>query len=75
MSLKTWAKDQSSEQDIARITHAQSPDDHISIGRDVESQLLAWAVHAYIHHRVFLNGNRTIGFPASPGGYASERMG
>lgn len=63
------------EQDIARITHAQSPDDYVSIGRDVESQVLARAVHAHIHHRVFLNGNRTIVFPASPGGYASERMG
>jgi formyltetrahydrofolate deformylase len=63
------------EQDIARITHAQSPDDYVSIGRDVESQVLARAVHAHIHHRVFMNGNRTIVFPASPGSYASERMG
>ncbi|MFC4317372.1 formyltetrahydrofolate deformylase, partial [Rhizobium alvei] len=27
------------------------------------------------HHRVFMNGNRTVVFPASPGSYASERMG
>ncbi len=63
------------EQDTARITHAQSADDYVSIGRDVESQVLARAIHAHIHRRVFLNGNRTIVFPASPGGYASERMG
>jgi formyltetrahydrofolate deformylase len=63
------------EQDTARITHAQSPDDYVSIGRDVESQVLARAIHAHIHHRVFINGNRTIVFPASPGSYASERMG
>ncbi len=63
------------EQDVARITHAQSPDDYVSIGRDVESQVLARAVHAHIHHRVFMNGNKTIVFPASPGSYASERMG
>lgn len=63
------------EQDIARITHAQSAEDYVSIGRDVESQVLARAVHAHIHHRVFMNGNRTIVFPASPGSYASERMG
>jgi len=63
------------EQDTARITHAQSPDDYVSIGRDVESQVLARAIHAHIHHRTFLNGNRTVVFPASPGGYASERMG
>ncbi|WP_244471230.1 formyltetrahydrofolate deformylase, partial [Rhizobium ecuadorense] len=36
------------EQDTARITHAQSPDDYVSIGRDVESQVLARAIHAHI---------------------------
>ncbi|MDO9416697.1 formyltetrahydrofolate deformylase [Pararhizobium sp.] len=63
------------EQDIARITHAQSAEDYVSIGRDVESQVLARAVHAHIHNRTFINGNRTVVFPASPGSYASERMG
>ncbi|MUZ75892.1 formyltetrahydrofolate deformylase [Agrobacterium vitis] len=63
------------EQDTARITHAQSADDYVSIGRDVESQVLARAIHAHIHHRTFINGNRTVVFPASPGSFASERMG
>ena len=63
------------EQDTVRITHAQSADDYVSLGRDVESQVLARAVHAHIHNRVFMNGNKTIVFPASPGSYASERMG
>lgn len=63
------------EQDVARITHAQSAADYVSIGRDVEAQVLARAVHAHIHHRSFLNGNRTVVFPASPGSFASERMG
>ncbi|WP_312795082.1 formyltetrahydrofolate deformylase [Tianweitania sp.] len=63
------------EQDTVRVTHAQSPSDYVSLGRDVESQVLARAIHAHIHRRVFLNGNRTIVFPASPGSYASERMG
>ncbi len=63
------------EQDVARITHAQSAEDYVSIGRDVESQVLARAIHAHIHHRAFINGNRTIVFPASPGSFASERMG
>jgi formyltetrahydrofolate deformylase len=58
------------EQDIIRITHAQSPDDYVSLGRDVESQVLARAVHAHIHHRTLLNGGRVIVFPASPGDYA-----
>ncbi len=63
------------EQDIVRVTHAQSASDYVSLGRDVESQVLARAIHAHIHRRVFLNGNKTVVFPASPGSYASERMG
>ncbi len=63
------------EQDIVRVSHAQSPGDYVSLGRDVESQVLARAVHAHINHRVFLNGEKTVVFPASPGEYASERMG
>lgn len=63
------------EQDTVRITHAQSADDYVSLGRDVESQVLARAIHAHIHHRTFINGNRTVVFPPSPGSYASERMG
>jgi formyltetrahydrofolate deformylase len=61
------------EQDTVRVTHSQSAEDYVSMGRDVESQVLARAIHAHIHHRVFING--TIVFPASPGSYASERMG
>ncbi|APZ50750.1 formyltetrahydrofolate deformylase [Salipiger abyssi] len=63
------------EQDTVRVTHAQSPSDYVSLGRDVEAQVLARAIHAHIHRRVFLNGNKTVVFPASPGSYASERMG
>ena len=63
------------EQDLVRVTHAQNAEDYVSLGRDVEAQVLARAVHAYIHRRTFVNGNRTIVFPASPGSYASERMG
>jgi formyltetrahydrofolate deformylase len=63
------------EQDTVRITHAQSGSDYVSLGRDVESQVLARAIHAHVHHRVFMNGNKTVVFPASPGSYSSERMG
>jgi len=63
------------EQDTVRVTHAQSAEDYVSLGRDVESQVLARAIHAHMHRRVFLNGNKTVVFPASPGSYASERMG
>ncbi|MRX51167.1 formyltetrahydrofolate deformylase [Paracoccus sp. S-4012] len=63
------------EQDTVRVTHAQSPADYVSLGRDVEAQVLARAIHAHIHHRVFMNGASTVVFPASPGDHASERMG
>jgi len=63
------------EQDTARVTHAQSPEDYVSLGRDVEAQVLARAIHAHIHHRVFVSCTKTVVFPASPGSYASERMG
>ncbi|MBS1301160.1 formyltetrahydrofolate deformylase [Loktanella sp. SALINAS62] len=63
------------EQDTCRVTHAQSSADYVTLGRDVEAQVLARAIHAHIHNRVFLNGNKTVVFPASPGGYASERLG
>ncbi|NDW02795.1 formyltetrahydrofolate deformylase, partial [Salipiger sp. PrR002] len=63
------------EQDIVRVTHAQSPEDYVSLGRDVEAQVLARAIHAHAHRRVFINGDKTVVFPASPGSYSSERMG
>ena len=63
------------EQDTVRITHAQSSEDYVALGRDVEASVLARAIHAHIHGRVFLNGDKTVVFPASPGSYASERMG
>jgi formyltetrahydrofolate deformylase len=57
------------------MTHAQASDDYISRGRGAESQVLARAVHAHIHRRVLLNGNKTVVFAASRGSHASERMG
>lgn len=63
------------EQDIVRVTHAQSASDYVSLGRDVESQVLSRAIHAHVHRRTFINGNKTVVFPASPGSFSSERMG
>ncbi|MEN9063136.1 MULTISPECIES: formyltetrahydrofolate deformylase [Ponticoccus] len=63
------------EQDIIRVTHAQSASDYVSLGRDVEAQVLARAIHAHANHRVFLNGNKTVVVPAGPGSYSSEKMG
>ena len=63
------------EQDTIRVTHAQSPEDYVSLGRDVEAQVFARAIHAHVRGRVFLNGNKTVVFPPSPSSFASERMG
>ncbi|NVN04233.1 formyltetrahydrofolate deformylase [Asaia spathodeae] len=63
------------EQDIIRVSHNQSPEDYVALGRDVESQVLARAIHAHAHRRVFLSGRKTIVFPASPGSYASSLRG
>lgn len=63
------------EQDIVRVTQAQNASDYVTLGRDVEASVLARAIHAHVHHRVFLNGNKTVIFPASPGSFSSERMG
>ncbi len=63
------------EQEIVRVTHAQSSTDLVSLGRDVEAQVLARAIHAHAHHRAFINGKKTVVFPASPGSFSSDRMG
>ena len=49
-------------QDVEPITHAESPDDLVAKGRDVERRVLAKAVSAFLQDRVFLNGDRTVVF-------------
>lgn len=51
-------------QDVEAITHADTPDDLVRKGRDVERRVLAWAVAHHLDGRVFLNGARTIVFSA-----------
>jgi formyltetrahydrofolate deformylase len=50
------------EQDVAHVTHASSPEDLISIGRDIERRVLAKAVRLYAEDKIFIVGNRTIIF-------------
>jgi hypothetical protein len=61
--------------DIARVTHPQSAGHYVSLGRDVESQMLARAIHAHIHHRTFMTGRRTVVFPPRPDSFVSDRRG
>ena len=50
------------EQDIAHVTHSSTPEDLISISRDIERRVLAKAVRLYAEDRIFLLGNRTVIF-------------
>jgi formyltetrahydrofolate deformylase len=51
-------------QDVIDVTHAQSPDDLVAMGRDIERTVLARAVRLQAEDRVFLAGRRTIVFSA-----------
>jgi len=50
------------EQDVQRVTHADTADELVSIGRDVERRVLSRAVRLYAEDRVFLVGHRTVVF-------------
>ncbi|MCP9318203.1 formyltetrahydrofolate deformylase [Acetobacter persici] len=50
------------EQDVERISHADTPEDLIRKGRDIERRVLARAVRYHIERRALLNGNKTIVF-------------
>jgi len=50
------------EQQVARVTHADTVDALAEIGRDVERLVLARAVHLFAEDRVFLNHKRTVVF-------------
>jgi formyltetrahydrofolate deformylase len=48
------------EQTVERVDHTYTPDDLITMGRDVESITLARGLKLHLEHRVFLNGGRTV---------------
>ncbi len=50
------------EQAVERVSHANSPEELVEIGRDIETVVLARAVTWHAQHRVLLNGNRTVVF-------------
>ncbi len=50
------------EQDVERISHADTPDDLVRKGRDIERRVLARAVHYHLEDRVILNGTKTVVF-------------
>lgn len=50
------------EQDVTRVTHADSTADMVSLGQDVERRVLAQAVRWHSEHRVLMDGSRTVVF-------------
>ncbi len=50
------------EQDVARVDHANDPEQFTAIGRDVESIVLSRAVTWHAQHRVLRNGSKTVVF-------------
>ncbi len=49
-------------QDVEAISHADTPDDLVRKGRDIERRVLARAVHYHLADRVLLNGTKTVVF-------------
>mgnify|MGYP003956298545 FL=1 len=49
-------------QDVEPITHADSPEELVRKGREIESRVLAEAVRLHVEERVVLNGARTVVF-------------
>jgi formyltetrahydrofolate deformylase len=49
-------------QDVETISHADSPEDLVRKGRDIERRVLATAVRHHLEDRVLLNGGKTIVF-------------
>jgi formyltetrahydrofolate deformylase len=50
------------EQDVERISHADTPDDLVRKGRDIERRVLARALAYHLEDRVLLNGAKTVVF-------------
>ncbi|HEY1761830.1 MAG TPA: formyltetrahydrofolate deformylase [Acidimicrobiales bacterium] len=50
------------EQSVIRVTHAQSAEDLVALGRDIERTVLARAVRLQSEDRVVLTGERTVVF-------------
>ncbi|AZM58456.1 MULTISPECIES: formyltetrahydrofolate deformylase [unclassified Streptomyces] len=50
------------EQDVVRVDHSLDPGELVTVGRDVEAQVLAHAVKWHSEGRVLVDGNRTVVF-------------
>jgi formyltetrahydrofolate deformylase len=50
------------EQDVVRVNHADSVEDMVRRGRDVERRVLATGVRLHLERRVLVHGNKTVVF-------------
>lgn len=50
------------EQEVTRVSHSDTPEKLLNIGRGIESLVLSRAVKYHSEHRVLLNGNKTVVF-------------
>jgi formyltetrahydrofolate deformylase (EC 3.5.1.10) len=50
------------EQSVERVTHANSPEELVEIGRDIEAVVLQRAVRWHVEQRVLRNGQKTVVF-------------
>lgn len=49
-------------QDVEHVTHADTPDDLVRKGRDIERRVLARAVSYHLEDRILINGRKTVVF-------------
>lgn len=50
------------EQAVERVSHTQTPEKLVELGRDIEAVVLSRAVRWHAEHRVLINGNKTVVF-------------
>ena len=49
-------------QDVEQVSHADTPEDLVRKGRDIERRVLSRAVQWHLEDRVLLNGHKTVVF-------------
>ncbi|GGJ82415.1 formyltetrahydrofolate deformylase [Pseudomonas matsuisoli] len=50
------------EQDVARVTHGDSPEEMVRLGKDVERRVLARGLRFHLEDRVLVHDNKTVVF-------------
>ena len=50
------------EQDVQRVSHKDSAEDLVRIGKDIERRVLARGVRAHLEDRILVHGNKTVVF-------------